>query len=101
MQITGINPLPFIKGVVEASPVAKQLDLKNMFPDQPLTPQESDLMNNENPALESALLKTAQSGGATLQGGGAPAGSPAVGQGFPAQTLQGLQTRPGGVGGGL
>ena len=101
MQVTGINPLPFLKGVIEASPVAKQLDLKNMFPETGVTPQEQDLLNNENPALESALLKTAQSAGATQPGGGAPAGSPAVGQGFPNLTTAGIQARPGGAGGGF
>jgi len=68
----GITPVPFLKGILQASPIAKQLPLQDMFPDQ-TAPEAADVLNNDSASLEQAFSQAP-----TQPGGAAPGGRPPV-----------------------
>ena len=102
MQLTNLDPIPFLKGVLQSSPLTKKLDLNRLFP-QEFNPNQSEILNNENKRLEAALSRQdiPQAGGAspigpeigasgTLPGGAAPPGTPPIGPMMGPETAMGI-----------
>lgn len=110
MQLTNLDPVPFLKGVLQASPLTKKMDLNRLFPNE-FNPNQSEILNTENKRLEAALsrqdipvgtpigpaadelaqvLGGGGAAGGTLPGGAPPAGTPAIQPGFPQETAMGI-----------
>jgi len=71
LQQYGVTPIPFLRGILEASPMAQKLDIRKMLPDIPQQAQQ--LLGQENSRLESAIGGM----GASQPGSGMPVGQPA------------------------
>ncbi len=83
-----ITPIPFLRGVLEASPVFNKLNVNQALPE--VSPQVQQFLGQENAGLERLLGGGEGAGGGTMGGGGAPAGTPAIPVPQPEATAAGI-----------
>jgi len=65
-----ITPIPFLRGILEASPVFNKLDINKVLPE--ISPAAQAFLGQQNPMLEQALGGNEAAGGGTMPGGGTP-----------------------------
>jgi hypothetical protein len=65
-----ITPIPFLRGILEASPVFNKLDINKVLPE--VSPAAQAFLGQQNPMLEQALGGNEAAGGGTMPGGGTP-----------------------------
>ncbi len=83
----GVTPVPFLRGVLEASPVFNKMDLSKVLPPD-TDPQAKQVLNSEDSRLEKAI----GGGPGSMPGSGLPPGQP-ITQPQPAATAAGIASR--------
>lgn len=81
-----ITPIPFLRGILEASPVFNKLKIDEVLPQ--ISPEAQQFLGTENAGLDQAL--SSLPGGGTQPGGGAAPGTQPVTQPRGEQTAAGI-----------